>query len=164
MTCELTLKDGRVVWDWNARTGTDYRKMSKTYGARPVDKIILPAKRSRERGVGPRSTLAVVVSGLVSCGSPSAPSSDELDRALPGETTTEHYLFRYSQGDRVEPERQERYHEWVVARLGLSLDRRISYYKYRDRSHLSSVTGTVTNGWADPPAFAIHTDLALGQP
>ena len=44
LTCELTLKDGRVVWDWNARTGTDYRKMSKTYGIRPVDKIILPPK------------------------------------------------------------------------------------------------------------------------
>jgi dihydroorotase len=44
LTCELTLKGGRVVWDWNARTGTDYRKMSKTYGARPVDKIILPPK------------------------------------------------------------------------------------------------------------------------
>ncbi len=44
LMCELTLKGGRVVWDWNARTGTDYRKMSKTYGARPVDKIILPPK------------------------------------------------------------------------------------------------------------------------
>ena len=40
---------------------------------------------------------------------------------------------------------------------GISLDRRITYYKYRDRSHMSSVTGQVTNGWADPPAFAIHT-------
>lgn len=102
-------------------------------------------------------TLAVVVSGLVSCGSPSAPSSAELDSALPGETTTPDYVFRYSENDRVEPERQERYHEWVVARLGVSLDRRITYYKYRDRSHMSSVTGKVTNGWADPPAFAVHT-------
>ena len=44
LTCEMTVKDGRVMWDWNARTGTDYRKMSKTYGVRPVDKIILPPK------------------------------------------------------------------------------------------------------------------------
>jgi dihydroorotase len=44
LMCELTLKGGRVVWDWNARTGTDYRKMSKDYGIRSVDKIILPPK------------------------------------------------------------------------------------------------------------------------
>ncbi len=44
LTCEMTLKAGRVEWDWNARTGTDYTKMPKDYGIRPVDKIILPPK------------------------------------------------------------------------------------------------------------------------
>lgn len=44
LACEMTLKGGRVEWDWNARTGTDYRKLSKDYGIRPVDKIILPPK------------------------------------------------------------------------------------------------------------------------
>ena len=42
ITCELTLKGGSVVWDWNSRTGTDYRKMPKDYGVRPVDRIIRP--------------------------------------------------------------------------------------------------------------------------
>jgi dihydroorotase len=43
LICEMTLKGGRVVWDWNARAGTDYRKMTSDYGIRPnVDKIILP--------------------------------------------------------------------------------------------------------------------------
>ena len=42
LLCELTLKGGRVVWDWNARTGTDYRELPKDYGTRPVDRIILP--------------------------------------------------------------------------------------------------------------------------
>ena len=40
----MTLKGGSVVWDWNARTGADYRKLPKDYGIRPVDKIILPPK------------------------------------------------------------------------------------------------------------------------
>ncbi len=44
LLCEMTLKGGSVVWDWNARTGTDYRKLSKDYGIRAVDKIILPPK------------------------------------------------------------------------------------------------------------------------
>lgn len=44
LMCEMTLKGGRVEWDWNARIGTDYMQMPKDYGIRPVDKIILPPK------------------------------------------------------------------------------------------------------------------------
>ena len=44
LQCEMTLKGGRVVWDWNARSGVDYRTLSNDYGIRPVDKIILPPK------------------------------------------------------------------------------------------------------------------------
>ena len=42
LQCELTIKDGRVMWDWNGRTGTDYRQLGSTYGLRAVDNIILP--------------------------------------------------------------------------------------------------------------------------
>jgi dihydroorotase len=42
LICELTLRAGRVVWDWNARTGRDYREMPPTYGVRDVDRIIVP--------------------------------------------------------------------------------------------------------------------------
>ena len=45
LTCELTLKGGRVVWDWNARTGTDYTRLPPDYGIRPVDKIIVPVRK-----------------------------------------------------------------------------------------------------------------------
>lgn len=44
LQCEMTLKGGRVVWDWNARSGVDYRTLPNDYGIRPVDKIILPPK------------------------------------------------------------------------------------------------------------------------
>jgi len=40
--CEMTLKDGKVVWDWNARAATDYRKLGDRYGVRDVDHVILP--------------------------------------------------------------------------------------------------------------------------
>lgn len=41
--CELTLRDGRVAWDWNGRQGGDYRKLPPDYGIRPgIDKIIPP--------------------------------------------------------------------------------------------------------------------------
>ncbi len=42
LLCEMTLKDGRVMWDWNGRTGTDYTELGATYGIRNVDQIILP--------------------------------------------------------------------------------------------------------------------------
>ena len=42
LLCELTLKDGKVMWDWNGHTGMDYRELGPTYGLRKVDDIILP--------------------------------------------------------------------------------------------------------------------------
>ena len=39
---ELTLKDGRVVWDWNSLTGDDYRDKGPTYGIREGYDFILP--------------------------------------------------------------------------------------------------------------------------
>ena len=43
LICEMTIKDGRIVWDWNGRAASDYRKLPKDYGIRPgVDKIIPP--------------------------------------------------------------------------------------------------------------------------
>lgn len=41
--CELTLRAGEVVWDWNGRTGVDWRDLGPTYGVRnQVDGLILP--------------------------------------------------------------------------------------------------------------------------
>jgi dihydroorotase len=41
--CELTLKDGRIVWDWNARGAADYKTLTPTYGIREgIDHIVKP--------------------------------------------------------------------------------------------------------------------------
>ena len=34
LVCELTLKDGEVMWDWNGRSGADYREMGDSVGIR----------------------------------------------------------------------------------------------------------------------------------
>ena len=44
LICELTLREGRTVWDWNARTGRDFRELPPTYGVRDVDRIVVPEK------------------------------------------------------------------------------------------------------------------------
>ena len=43
--CELTVKDGAIVWNWNSRGFEDYRKMPATYGIRPkIDSIVPPPR------------------------------------------------------------------------------------------------------------------------
>ena len=43
LSCEMTLKDGKVVWDWNGRGAVDYEKLGPRYGTREgVDHLILP--------------------------------------------------------------------------------------------------------------------------
>jgi dihydroorotase len=42
---ELTLKDGKIVWDYNSRSGTDWQQLPKEYGIRPgMDHIVPPPK------------------------------------------------------------------------------------------------------------------------
>jgi dihydroorotase len=43
--CELTLKDGEIVWDWNARSAVDYKTLGPAYGIRPGFDSILPPRR-----------------------------------------------------------------------------------------------------------------------
>ncbi len=44
LECELTLRDGKIVWDRNGRAGVDYHKLGPTYGVRNVDHIIPPPR------------------------------------------------------------------------------------------------------------------------
>ncbi len=45
LSCELTLRDGKIVWNWNARGAVDWKTLPSTYGVRPkVDQIVLPPK------------------------------------------------------------------------------------------------------------------------
>jgi hypothetical protein len=39
----MTLKDGAIVWDWNARGAVDYRTLGPSYGLRDgADYVIIP--------------------------------------------------------------------------------------------------------------------------
>jgi dihydroorotase len=42
LECELTLRDGRIAWDRNARSAVDYLKMGPSYGVRDVEQIVPP--------------------------------------------------------------------------------------------------------------------------
>jgi hypothetical protein len=85
------------------------------------------------------------------------PTEPEPADRLSGSTTSAHIDFHFATGDNVDAPRQEAFHEWVVQQLGVTMPSRLQYNKYRDRSHMQRVTGQLTNGWADPPAFATHS-------
>ena len=42
LTCELTLKDGEVVWDWNGLSGVDYRELGDAVGIREDEELVMP--------------------------------------------------------------------------------------------------------------------------
>lgn len=45
ITCELTVRDGKIVWDWNGRAGTDYAQLPADYGLREgIDVVVPPPK------------------------------------------------------------------------------------------------------------------------
>lgn len=46
--CELTLKEGRVMWDWNARAAADYRTLGPQAGIREgVEELLTPGEGAR---------------------------------------------------------------------------------------------------------------------
>ena len=93
---------------------------------------------------------------LSACGgSATAPSSAA---PLSERVESDHFVFHYASGDRVDAEWQEAFHRWAVAQLGVEPSRRIDYNKYTSRVHMGQLTGRGnTNGYADVAALAVHT-------
>ena len=78
--------------------------------------------------------LILAVAGVACTGSPVMPSPSNLRRPLlllSERLETEHFVFYYSPGDRIEVDRSETYHRWATAYLGVTVPRKIEYYKYR---------------------------------
>jgi len=44
LSCQLTVRDGKIAWDRNARAAEDYRNLGREYGVRDVDKIVRPPR------------------------------------------------------------------------------------------------------------------------
>ncbi len=45
LQCEMTLKDGRILFDWNALGATDWKNLKPGYGVRPIEFIIPPPEK-----------------------------------------------------------------------------------------------------------------------
>ena len=117
----------------------------------PADRTIAPFTCMAIRFAAFAASFAM---GACGGGAPSAPTpADALDRI----TSSRFVDFKYASGDAVDGNRQDAYHEWALGALGLQTSRRLQYAKYRDAGHMRRVTGQMTNGFAEPSTFTVHS-------
>ena len=100
---------------------------------------------------------AIVITGCGGSSGPSGPSAPALSDTLSQSAASAHIDYLFSEGDGVDAERQEAFHRWAVAELGIEVTRRLQYRKYRDRGHIGRVTGNLVDGFANPPDFIAHS-------
>jgi hypothetical protein len=104
--------------------------------------------------------VALTVASLAACGGDggSTPTGPTSAAPLPLAAESTDFRFYYSPGDSVQVARQEAFHEWAVAVLGVRVPQKIDYRKYTSRADMGARTGTYnSNGYAEPALFTIHT-------
>ena len=77
---------------------------------------------------------------------------------MPVASESEHFRFHYEPGDSIDAARTEAHCAWATARLGVTLPRKIDYYKYSSRQQMGQYTGhDDANAFSVPEQFELHT-------
>lgn len=106
------------------------------------------------RPVGRAARIAAAIV-CAACGSSTEPPPTEPPPPLTAQT--DHYTFHFAEGDLPDTAWQERYYSWMLTALDVQVTERLDYFKYRNREHLLTATGRVTNGFAEPGTTRFHT-------
>lgn len=96
---------------------------------------------------------------------PELPSTSILPAALDPVLTarlterweTPHFIFHSEPFDSVEAARMEAFHTWAVFYLGITIPKKIDYYKFRVREDLAQALGVSVGGVAFPDDIALAT-------
>ncbi|MGB6362412.1 MAG: hypothetical protein WBG64_07055 [Thermoanaerobaculia bacterium] len=64
--------------------------------------------------------------------------------------------YHLAEGDVVDAEYQQAFHDWGTSYLGVSLPQRLHYYKYLDNAHARALSGQ-PGSWADIENYTIHS-------
>jgi hypothetical protein len=86
---------------------------------------------------------------------------DGLDSGMVARLTerleSENFIFHYQPGDTVWVDRQEALHRWAVDYLGISLAKKIDYYKFDGFRDMTAAHGMRAAGRAFPRQYALAT-------
>lgn len=78
--------------------------------------------------------------------------------ALTESFETQNFVFHFSEGDQIDSIRQEKFHEWAVGQLNVSIPKKVDYFKYKDKEHMHILTGRpLGSEFADPDTFSVHS-------
>jgi hypothetical protein len=114
----------------------------------------------KRRTVVEVAAVAVVLLQTAACSNSSETPSGPTASPLPLAAESGNFRYYYSPSDGVEIERQEAFHTWAIARLGIAVPQKIDYRKYTSRQDMGARTGAYnTNAYAEPGLFTIHTLL-----
>ena len=140
-------RDGAGSWQ---RASTWVSAILRNQSSRWIERRGAEGSRF-SRASGSERTMArlaclLVLTSLVACGADSPTSPDPTGAPLSRTVATAHYVFHFTEQDRVDETRQEAFHDWVLPQLGVSPSRQIQYFKYLDRAHMQRATGRAANG------------------
>jgi hypothetical protein len=89
------------------------------------------------------------------------PLPAEINPAIAARLTERHetdsYIFYYAPGDTVEFDRCEAYVRWGMDYLGVSLPKKIEYFKFRSFQEMGEALPSPAGGWAFPDYVAYAT-------
>jgi hypothetical protein len=110
-----------------------------------------------------KNLIRLLILGLASatvatCGDdPSSTAPSRVHRPLTEQLDTADITFYFAEGDSVNAEYQQAFHDWAVPYLGVILPQRLRYYKYFGNDHMRALTGQPYGSWADIERYSIHS-------
>ena len=105
--------------------------------------------------------LGLAIAVFVACKGVSTPAEPRRpagpSRPLNQTLYTADITFHFAQGDTMNAAYQQAFHEWAVPHLGISMPRRLRYFKYFNIAHMREITGMPYDSWAEVENYAIHS-------
>lgn len=102
--------------------------------------------------------VGLTAASVTTCRDGTSPTtSSSARRPLTQRLDTEDITFYFAEGDSVNSEYQQAFHEWAVPYLEISLPQRLRYFKYFNNDHMREITGQPYGSWADVEQYAVHS-------
>jgi hypothetical protein len=85
------------------------------------------------------------------------PDDIQIEHVLTQTEVSEHFVFHYAPGDRVDAPRVEAFYAWIAERLSVDLEKPVQFFKFENNEQKRFLTGSGGNGHADPATNSVYT-------